>query len=250
MDSLTKKILFDSGLYPGNPLLPRVNNVGMVYIKEPMLKQAEMDLFDARVALRDFEEAIKSTGLTASFEELKEENNNPPDGEDEDDKKKRHDTLHAWNNFFASLGKLEKAEAQYFVKRYGAGLDGYHRKALQGWVVKPINDLIVSGTRKVREKFDEITKGTGGDAIKQLIKFLDIWKSAVESGSATETNSSEMTSLYESVWDLPEDVGKSLNLLLNRTSADVEHILKGGDMAAFYKEQDIVDVSGFVEYYF
>lgn len=251
MDSLTKKILFDSGLYPGNPLLPPVNNVGMVYIKEPMLKQAEMDLFDARVALRDFEEAIKSTGWTGtldffdsddkdkdgteSSDEKDEDDTGPSDDEGEDSKKKMRGAL---TKLKESLEKLETAEAQYFVKRYGAGLDGVHRQVLRGWVATTDNGLfgriMVNIARRVRAEFNKITEDTGDNhtedeknTITTVAEMLHIWQSALGSWKISELQDNKITELWD-VLDVlkisDESLRTQLGRVVNMIEKDLEEI--------------------------
>lgn len=268
MDSITKKILFESGLYPGNPTLPPVNNVGMVYIKEPMLKQAEMDLFDARVALRDFEDVSKSTGLTASIMELED----APDDEEEDQKKKRESMLAAWKNLFESLKKLEKAEGQYFVKRYGAGLDTSHRRALQGWVVnktpdlpKHLTALLVRGIREMRAKFEEITKDYDSDSptVLKFAQLIDMYEKAVHTGSVTASEHQEFVSTGDDIsldgFVPGSELRNQLTTLMNELNSQMDSLLDNSpfhmpisraDLAKRYDELDDAKVSDFVENFF
>ena len=95
MDSLTKRLLSTSGLDSSRPLLPPVQNMRMVYLKEPF-GDAETALHEARLAL----EKVNSSGVAANTDPL-----------------------------YEAMAKLEVKERDYFARRYF----GRNKAVLNGW---------------------------------------------------------------------------------------------------------------------
>ena len=95
MDSLTKRLLSTSGLDPSRPLLPPVQNLRMVYLKEPF-GDAEIALHEARLALKRVEA------------------NNIPNNR---------------SILYKAMGKLQVKERETFARRYV----GNNKPVLNGW---------------------------------------------------------------------------------------------------------------------
>lgn len=69
MDSLTARLMSTSGLSRADPLLPPVNNVRMVHLKEPF-EEADIFLHEARVALDDLEKSDTPVNKRALYEAM------------------------------------------------------------------------------------------------------------------------------------------------------------------------------------
>jgi len=108
MDSLTKRLMATSGLRPGNPTLPPIQGVRMVYLDEPMTG-AENALHEARLALEAYKTLEKK------------------DPKDTDAIKKAQDGL------YEAMGNLEAKEQDYFARRYF----GRNKAVLNGWKSLP-----------------------------------------------------------------------------------------------------------------
>ncbi|CAN0252507.1 unnamed protein product [Ectocarpus sp. 6 AP-2014] len=95
------------GLDPSKPLLPPVDNLRMIYLKKP-LTDAENDLHQARIKLRDLEEgqaAIKKNPVASvDIEALKK-------------------------SLFEAMRKLQNHEDEYFATRYV----GHNKPVLHEW---------------------------------------------------------------------------------------------------------------------
>lgn len=109
MDSLTKRLLSTSGLNPTDPLLPPVQNLRMVYLKEPF-GDAEIALHEARLAL----ESVNAGGSPTPL--------------------------------YAAMAKLEVKERDYFARRYFGRnkplLKGWNVEWKQQLLVRKINNLL------------------------------------------------------------------------------------------------------------
>lgn len=127
MDSLTKRLLSTSGLDSSRPLLPPVQNMRMVYLKEPF-GDAEIALHEARLAL----EKVNAGG--------------PPEP------------------LYRAMAKLEVKEQEYFAKRYfgrnKAVLNGWNVEWKQEVLVKKINSLL-----KQSYEHAEIVGGKRGEKL-------------------------------------------------------------------------------------
>lgn len=234
MDSITQRILFESGLYPGNPTLPPVNNVGMVYIKEPMLKQAEMDLFDARVALRDLEEAERENKITQDLE----------------------------NKLYATLAALEKKEGEYFTRRYGAGTKGETEQILKGWgdIARNLRSATFSEFMYYRDTFGEMADGykqsdDTPDVVKENIKLvtniLQTWGNAFKDGHVNDDviEAAEKASLQnaDDAGQMDTDDYDWMVKLRNRAIQVLNEVNSETSLYAALSEADVIPGQEFTE---
>lgn len=102
MDALTARKMSTVGLNATKPLLPPVHNLGMIYLKEP-LSDADEHLHNARLALKNVEEAPKSLGKDATTRLRLE--------------------LHS------AMEKLQEKEQEYFARRYASD----DKEVIHGW---------------------------------------------------------------------------------------------------------------------
>ena len=100
MDALTARKMSTMGLNATKPLLPPVQNLGMIYLKEP-LTDADEDLYNARLALKKLEEAQQRKADTESLE----------------------------LDLHVAMEKLQGKEREYFARRYVSR----NKQVLHGW---------------------------------------------------------------------------------------------------------------------
>ena len=131
MDPLTKRLMVESGLRPGNPTLPPVQGMRMVYLKEDMT-DAEDDLHKARLALQKYE---------------------------------KNSSVQNKQNLYTAMRHLQAKEQDYFGSRY---IGRKHPGVLKGWHNEEKQALLKKKIQELKTEAGDQVRNIGGIGSKPL----------------------------------------------------------------------------------
>ena len=149
MDSLTARLLSRTGLNPIKPTLPPIHNMQVVHLKKDLTK-AEKNLHEARLALDQLQEDLKTNSPTAQIIQRRQ------------------------NALYDAMHKLQRSEADYFATKY-IGRD--NKTVLDGWEKSgKMKDLRLFLKEKVIEAQKNLNQKqilTGGNTSTYHVAVLD-----------------------------------------------------------------------------